>query len=174
MVIRQARPEDAQAIARIMIANWRATYAEQLSDDFLESLDPSLEAGRWEERMTRPAIAVLVAATDQVVGFVAAGPTFDRDLDPAASYQIYNLHVAEASRGLGVGQRLLRAAADAGRDLGATELCLWVVPENRHARHFYERAGLANDGTIQREPVGSGATLEEIRYRGPIGPVATG
>ncbi|MFN0179758.1 MAG: N-acetyltransferase family protein [Gemmatimonadales bacterium] len=174
MVIRQARPEDAEAIARIMIANWRATYAEQLSDDFLASLDPSLEAGRWRERMTRPAIAVRVAATDQVVGFVAAGPTFDRDLDPAASYQIYNLHVAETSRGRGIGKRLLEAAARVGRDLGASELCLWVVPENRRARQFYERAGLANDGTIQREPVGSGATLEEVRYRGPIGPVATG
>ena len=165
---RPARAEDAEQIAAIMIGNWRATYAGQLPAEFLASLTLVTQAGRWRERILRPGIEVLVAGEEEIVGFVASGPSTDPDLEPARVHQIYNLHVKDQCRGTGIGRQLLEAAAEGGRELGRTTLCLWVVPENRTARRFYERAGLAADGARQREEVGPGAVLEELRYRGPI------
>lgn len=171
-LIRGAMAQDAGAIATIMVANWRSTYQQQLSAGFLAGLDPVAEAAKWSDRLTRPGVSVLVAESREVLGFVACGPPFDADLDPAEFFQIYNLHVAPTARGLGVGKMLLRAAARLGANQ-ARQLCLWVVPENNHARRFYELAGMRPDGTRQRESVSPGETLEELRYRGPIAALVT-
>jgi RimJ/RimL family protein N-acetyltransferase len=45
------------------------------------------------------------------------------------------------------------------------ELRLWVLEKNDRARRFYERAGMAPDGTHGvYTPGGSTAELPEIRY----------
>ena len=42
--IRRARPEDAEAVARVHVAGWRHAYRGLLPDDYLDGLD-------WRDRV---------------------------------------------------------------------------------------------------------------------------
>jgi len=165
-VPRRATPADAEAIARLHIASWQAAYRGVLSDTFLDSQDPVARREAWRDRLASPETAVLVdEGTDGLLGFCACGPSRDADADRAAVWEIYNLHVAPARRGGGIGTRLFDAGVVLGRGRGARALTLWVVVENVPARHFYERKGMQPDGAQQTHAVGPRAILAEVRYR---------
>jgi ribosomal protein S18 acetylase RimI-like enzyme len=56
--------------------------------------------------------------------------------------ELETLSVAGAERGRGVGRALMDAAYDVIRELGATEIMLYVLDGNDGAMRFYERYGL--------------------------------
>src|ERR1700694_1830010 len=76
LAIRQARPEDARAIARVHIKSWQQAYRGQLPDSFLEALDASFERRTtlWAEQIDgsyESGRRVLVAERGgSLVGFV--------------------------------------------------------------------------------------------------------
>ncbi|WP_051298577.1 hypothetical protein [Arthrobacter castelli] len=53
------------------------------------------------------------------------------------------------------------------RETGHTAVTVWVLETNQRGRQFYERMGLAVDGTSKEQTMG-GTRLTEIRYRSPI------
>jgi GNAT superfamily N-acetyltransferase len=129
MTLREARPEDAAAIA---------VLATQLGY-------PST-AGQAEARLrdvaSRPENAVLVAEIDAVVtGWIHVAGTHSVDSDPFAA--ILALVVDENRRGQGIGAQLVEAAAEWARRHGFRMLRVRsnVVRERTHA--FYERLGFA-------------------------------
>jgi ribosomal protein S18 acetylase RimI-like enzyme len=65
---------------------------------------------------------------------------------------------------MGIGKRLLEAAMAKLRANGFSDLLLWVLQENAHARSFYERNGWWHDGSIRSDEQ-PGGTLVEVRYR---------
>jgi ribosomal protein S18 acetylase RimI-like enzyme len=56
--------------------------------------------------------------------------------------ELETLSVAEGERGQGVGRALMDAAYAVMRELGATELMLYVLEGNDAAVRFYERLGM--------------------------------
>jgi len=165
-VPRRATAADAEAIAGLHIASWQAAYRGVLSDAFLDSQDPGERTEAWRDRLATPETIVLVDEDpDGMLGFCACGPSRDADADRTAVWEIYNLHVAPARRGSGIGSRLFDAGVTLGRERGARELTLWVVVENGPARRFYERRGMQPDGAHQTHAVGPRAMLAEVRYR---------
>jgi ribosomal protein S18 acetylase RimI-like enzyme len=56
--------------------------------------------------------------------------------------ELETLSVAEGDRGQGVGRALMDAAYAVMRDLGATEVVLYVLEGNDGAVRFYERLGM--------------------------------
>ena len=164
--IRRGTVPDAEAVARLHIASWQATYQGELPAWYLDSLDLAARTAQWVERIARPAVRILLATEgDDPLGFAAFGPSRDADLDPAAWYQLYNFHVAPGRRSRGVGAQLWQAMmieATSGRFVG---LVLWVIATNKGARRFYQRMGLEPDGTEQYESLAPGAGFQEIRYR---------
>jgi ribosomal protein S18 acetylase RimI-like enzyme len=56
--------------------------------------------------------------------------------------ELESLAVAEDDRGHGVGRALMDAAYAVMRELGATELMLYVLEGNEGAIRFYERLGM--------------------------------
>ncbi len=53
--------------------------------------------------------------------------------------------VAERSRGLGIGSKLLRAVIDFGREEGFSYVKLSVIETNTRARSLYERMGFREE-----------------------------
>ena len=49
-------------------------------------------------------------------------------------------------------------------DLGYQQAVLWVLPENRRARRFYEIGGWVCEG-VQRTQTVWGVDVAEVRYR---------
>ena len=154
MVIRQATPEDAEAVARVQIDSWRSAYAHLFTAEQFGRMSLERRAQFW--RRFRP----LVAEVDrEIAGFVAVGPAHDEDADG----ELYAIYVRPERWGSGVGRALIEAAEDRMRELGHSTAILWVFEDNARARRFYEAAGWKTDG--QRRPYEFlGATNPVVRY----------
>ncbi len=72
--IRQARPKDAAAIARVYIDSWHDTYAGVLSKQLLCSMTEKGQGARWRMAIDRKEL-VLVAEHEKhgIVAMASAG-----------------------------------------------------------------------------------------------------
>ena len=169
MTMVPATRADADAVAALHLASWRATYRGIFSDAFLDG--PEALANRralWDGRLASDFPArrhVLLARDDDgaLVGFACVLP----DQEPDAGVLLDNLHVHPARKGQGLGRQLLQAArAWAGAQEPASPLVLYVFERNVSAVRFYDRMG----GTVvarrvSGNPVAGGAV--ELRYAWP-------
>jgi ribosomal protein S18 acetylase RimI-like enzyme len=163
--IRYAQPHDAEAIAALHIASWRAVYREDLPAEFLDRLDLAERTRLWQSRITDPGNYVQVAARARdVLAFCSSGAAQDADSD-ATTWEIRNLHVAPTLRRSGLGSALFDTAVAIGRSHEAAELTLWVVATNHAARRFYEQQGMHRDGAQHDYEFSPGAVVSTIRYR---------
>jgi GNAT superfamily N-acetyltransferase len=164
MVVREAGVEDAPQIAQLHIASWKATYADELSADFLAAQDLAVRTVIWRSHIER-GVDVWVAEEDgSLVGFIACGAERAAGSSRDQKWEIYNLHVARPRQGQGIGVVLFDSAVRLGREHGAAGLVLWVARTNISARTFYERRGMKHDGGQHERTVGPGEVLHEVRY----------
>ncbi|MGQ0741178.1 MAG: GNAT family N-acetyltransferase [Alphaproteobacteria bacterium] len=160
--IREARPGDAAAVARIYVESWRDTYPGILPARALLSMDAERQAVRWRRTIAMPGReAVLVAemGKDTVVGMTS----FGRARDPGLGYdgEIYTLYVHPLATGNGIGRALLRAGFEELAERGFKSCVIWAHAQNP-ARFFYEAMG----GKLIAERVTSmmGASVPEAAF----------
>lgn len=170
MLVREARPDDADAIGRVHVEAWRAAYRGMMPDEFLASLDPAVRAARWRERMSswggEKKLFVVEGESGAAVGFAGVGPLRDDADDAGSRGELYMINVAPAAWGTGAASALLARASEALRDLGHREAILWVLRQNARARRFYEREGWKPSGDRRDTLTENGFTFEvdELRY----------
>lgn len=159
--MRQARPEDAVAIARIEVETWRSTYPGMVPDRVLLGMSERRQAGSWAGLLRQRPEDVWVAqnADGRILGFGNCGVQRDGTLDFAG--EVYTLYVSEDAQGRGAGRELLLALFARLLNCGLGSALVWVVRANP-ARYFYERLGgrLALHRPI---PVG-GTMVEAVAY----------
>jgi RimJ/RimL family protein N-acetyltransferase len=164
MLVREATPEDAEAIAEVSVESWRAAYDGLMPAAFLEGLSLSEEAGGWNRRLGQPdprgRHTSLAIEGGRVVGFVTSGP----DPDEPMVGLVFLMYARPRSWGSGVGDALMAAALRSLRDNGFQEAALWVLEANLRARRFYERCGWIPEGSHRYDDYG-GAQLPAVRYR---------
>ncbi|MFN3626642.1 N-acetyltransferase family protein [Parvibaculum sp.] len=147
MTIREARPADRAALVRLMGALHDFEAAIEENRAGAEAADSHLA---WVEKsVAELGGVILVAEVDGVVlGFVAY--TFEEDPGTFVRPEyrqhalVWDISVAEAARGQGIGQALLQAAEAAARAAGICEMRLYVLEANERARRIYEEAGYRN------------------------------
>ena len=157
---------DIDGVAAVHVRTWQIAYAGIVPADYLARLDPAVNA---ENRRTKPAPAgaqTIVAVDDgKILGFASFGPYRD---EPAGG-ELYAIYIDPDAWNRGIGRRLLDAARDGLRAAGFPDMRLWVLEENHQARRFYERMGLAPDGTRHYyTPRGTHVELPELRYATPL------
>jgi GNAT superfamily N-acetyltransferase len=143
--IREARPQDAGAIATIWLASFKATYA-------FPPAHPDHEVRAWVAEMLLPETEGWIADDDGevAIGFMALGHG-----------SIEQLYLMPSWTGRGVGTRLVRLAQERRPD----GLELWTFQVNAAARRFYERNGFRlvemtdGAGNEERQP--------DVRYVWP-------
>ena len=141
IAVREARPEDAPAIAHVHRESWRTTYAGILPLAVIAE-----EAGRKSERAWRRRLAARVpeaahfvaAGAGAIVGFASCGPARHRPQGLEA--EVYALYVLQPWQRQGVGRALVASCAAHFVRHGHFGFYLWVLKANR-ARLFYERLG---------------------------------
>jgi GNAT superfamily N-acetyltransferase len=146
--VRDARGEDAAAIASIHVRGWRHAYPGLVPDELLASLDVVQKRTLWEGVLAgngpdRGATLVSVDDEGDVMGFAQVGASQGDDADLAV---LYGLYLEPAAIGTGVGRVLLAEATERMRAAGFTRACLDVLPGNERARHVYEAAGWRPEG----------------------------
>ena len=83
-------------------------------------------------------------ASAQALGFCQLYPTFC-SLEAKPIYALYDLYVAPAARGAGIGNLLLLAAEQSAREHGMSRLDLTTAKTNLTAQAAYEALGWVRD-----------------------------
>ena len=142
MEIRLATPEDAEQIAEVKIAAWRAAYAHILDPALLANLDLGREAARWRERIVAPTVACRIwVAVDkgQVVGYVVVGP--NRFHEVACDGELQAIYVHPGVQRGGIGKSLLRVAVDWMVEQDFKSMAVFVFRDNPLGVNFYKSMG---------------------------------
>ena len=179
--VRDARASDADDIARIQVARWRAGYARLVPEAVLAELTSAEAEQRWREHWagslasppsSRHRVLVAVGAGDGgtrlVAGFASFGPATDPDRWPATDAELYELCVAQGQAGRGHGSRLLNAAAATMATDGFGTVSAWVLERDAAARRFLGSAGWAADGA--RRELDMGTAVPAIRLHAALDP----
>ena len=150
--LRDAVQDDAPAIARALVAAWRAAYAGIIGAAFLESMDVDLIARSWARTLARGMAArpIVAVVGGDVVGFCQFG--VPRDEAAANAGELYALNLLPDCWGRGLGTVLLRAAAERLRVRGYSEAYLWVAEGNQRAMDLYLRHGWRDTGMTKEDP----------------------
>ena len=137
--IRQARPNDAAAIAHVYISSWHDTYADVLSKTLLCSMTQKGQAARWLAAINHREL-VLVAEHEKhgIVAMASAGAVRDRDL--GFDGEVYTLYVDPAHFGCGAGRQLLNGTFAELQKRAFRSCVIWAHAKN-NARFFYEAMG---------------------------------
>jgi ribosomal protein S18 acetylase RimI-like enzyme len=167
--IRAATIADVQAIARVDVETWRATYAGILPQNFLVGLTEKRRAASWMRLvLRRPGDTIVAIDTarpgpDNILGFGSCGAHRDPDLPFPG--EVYTLYVSPDHQGLDVGRQLLLALFARLIRCGLYSAGLWVLKENP-ARFFYERLG---GRVVASRPfdMGQGIEVDAVAYGWP-------
>lgn len=164
--VRVARAADAPAVGLVQAHVWRAAYGAVLAPEVLDRLEGPQFARVWRDSLTNPPArhTLLVAcAGEQVVGFVAVGPSTDPDAQESSG-EVLALGVHPEARRSGHGSRLLNAAVDTLRGAGFAQLRAWLLSSDEDTRAFLAAAGLSPDGAYRDRVVDAeGSTAREVR-----------
>jgi ribosomal protein S18 acetylase RimI-like enzyme len=171
--VRIARGSDAPAVGLVQAEVWRAAYSSVLSAEILDMFQGPAFARAWREALASPSSPrhrLLVAcAGDQVVGFVAVGPTEDPDHAEGAG-EVLALGVHPQARRSGHGSRLLNAAVDTLRGSGFGQIRVWLLADDEATRAFLVAAGLSPDGAFRDRVIDpDGSTVREVRLVADLG-----
>jgi GNAT superfamily N-acetyltransferase len=161
--IRQAKIEDAAAIAHVHVESWKTTYAGIVPDIFLSSLNKEQRTQSWQEWIMADNASIFVAEDEATVFGFAAGGEIREKLDgyDAELYAIYLLHERQKQ---GVGRTLCLTLASALHTSGFTSMMVWVLEQNPSVS-FYERLGAVQ---IARKVVNiGGADFQELAFGWP-------
>jgi GNAT superfamily N-acetyltransferase len=160
VVIRQARPEDAEGFVRAHEAAWNATIGpivEQSLDDLMpfaarvamyrSSIGRASDQGRaWVAERAGEIVGTAIALRESPV-----------------SVELRDLYVVPSAWGTGISGSLMSDALESVA-VGAQDAFLWVGEANARARRFYEREGWTPDGESRTSQLGP----LELRYRRPL------
>lgn len=143
--VRPATPEDAAAIARVFLES--AEYHARLEPGRYRIPDRESVLARYRERSRQmlnseaDGITLLAVIDDEVVGFVDAALERSPDLmhRDLTYCHIIEIAIAVNHQRQGVGERLLTAAEEWGRQHGADLGSLEFLAANTRAGAFYQR-----------------------------------
>jgi ribosomal protein S18 acetylase RimI-like enzyme len=173
MQIREAKPEDAPAIARVHVESWKTTYPGIVAQETLDGLRIENGVALWQKHLATNETIVFVAEDEAgLFGFAAGGAA----IHPVEGFdgEMSAIYLLASHQKRGAGAALVRQIAHALRKRGFRSMMVWVLKANP-ARGFYERMG----GVLVAEQgidIG-GVALPEVAYGwrdvGTLAPHAT-
>jgi GNAT superfamily N-acetyltransferase len=168
VVLRDALPGDARAMAELNVRGWRAFFPGLVPQALIEGQEVEPRARYWEEHLPSapPERTWVAERAGRVVGLTHTGPSRDPDVPEAA--EVYGMYVEPEVVGTGVGRALMSAALEDFRAGPWEEAILWTLPGDHRAARFYRSWGWQPDGGTKtgHTPLGD---LPEVRYRLHLG-----
>jgi len=160
MELREARVEDADAIATVAASSLDESYGHVVDADRIDALvDQWYGPDRMADLLSDDEVDWLVAEDDgEVVGFAQIGVL---GTDPVVG-EIHWLHVAPGARGEGIARQLLGQSQETLDDRGAAVLRGFVLAANETGTAFYEDHGF--ERAEDREVTVEDATYIELVY----------
>ncbi|MFC2099392.1 GNAT family N-acetyltransferase [Candidatus Bipolaricaulota bacterium] len=162
--LRRATREDAEALAVVHVAAWRAAYAGIVPDAVLEQRDVAYRTKRFREFLSRNEGETYILEREAaVIGFMTIGAARDENAAASETGEIWGIYLHPGHWRQGIGTSLFRSAQTMLREQGFSQIVLWVLEENTAARRFYEAMSFRVDGADKELTLGR--PLRAIRYR---------
>jgi ribosomal protein S18 acetylase RimI-like enzyme len=141
MNIREAKLEDAGAIAFVHVDSSQTTYRDLLPNDYSNKFSYKKRVNNWKNSLgvstkaqTNYFIYVAENFMGEIVGFVDGGLVRG---DSTYQGEIYALYILEAYQRKGIGRSLIKAIALRLSQSGLTSMMVWVLAGNP-AVQFYQ------------------------------------
>lgn len=136
MQVREATPEDAEAVRRVADVTWHDAHDDIVGAEAVELfLGKYYDPADLRERYGSDGGTTFVAVVDgTVVGYASGIPEDD-------AYTLGSIYVHPDHQGAGVGSALLDRVEDAGAAAGYETLQLVVMAANDDSISFYESRG---------------------------------
>ncbi len=151
--------DDRQAISRIYEESWKYAYRGIIPQDYLDAIP----AGRWVNRINDPNMhSVVLLDKEKAIG--TSSFCESRIEEMRGHGEIVSIYLLPEYMGKGYGKLLLNADIEQLKELGYSEIFLWVLEENKRARAFYESFGFIKSEKILKETIG-GKEITEVQYR---------
>ena len=142
MLIREAAPTDAAALARVHVDSWRTTYAGIVPADYLANLSYTQREQFWCDILSAPnsSRCVYVAAQDtgEIIGFASGGP--ERSSDALYRGELYAIYLLAPYQRQDLGRRLTMAVVKRLLQCVLPSMLVWVLASNP-GRAFYATLG---------------------------------
>lgn len=158
-MIREARPEDAAAIARVHVDSWRTTYRGLVPDEVLANLRYDERENNWIGILRDQTKFTYVADENGVVGFANGGPERSKTVDYDG--ELYAIYLLESHQRRGIGRALVSAFAGRLAKEGYRSMLVWVLVDNPF-RKFYEALGGVE--VKRKKHRVHGVMLDEVSY----------
>jgi ribosomal protein S18 acetylase RimI-like enzyme len=136
--VREARFRDAAALAAVFRDSWQFAYQGIIPQAHLACMIDRRGITWWRDNLRQPRSILIAEANGTVAGYVTYGRSRN-----AVKFQgeIYELYVAPAYLGLGLGERLFESARQKLDELDLRGLIVWALTDNAAACDFYWRRG---------------------------------
>jgi RimJ/RimL family protein N-acetyltransferase len=135
---------DARALALVHCHSIRDTF--QMLPEYVAARSLDYCEQRWDERMNKQQSDTLALLHgEQIVGFVTAAPSPDKDVRGKAG-EVDRLYIHPCAWNKGHGTTLIKWCEQRLLEQGFNLIKLWVFEVNERGRHFYEKHGYKPDG----------------------------
>lgn len=165
LTVRNAKIDDAEAIATIHVKTWQCTYKGQIPDSYLDSLSIEQKTEGWRKQIqnAKENEHIFVAETDgNVVGWCTAGASRDEDASKDVG-ELQGIYIHPDFIGKGIGTKLMEHALNILKKDEYKTITLWVLSSNANTRKFYEKKGWSLDGK-EKNDIRGDFELHEVRY----------
>lgn len=139
MHIRRATEKDALGIDKVHIQSWKETYADIVSQEYLDSLKVENRLKLWEtslsENPNAAPVFVAVNSSEEIIGFGSFGE--ERTGDFNADGELFAIYILEKYKRGKLGSKLLLAGVEELLGKNFISMLVWVLEENG-SRKFYE------------------------------------
>lgn len=163
VLVREAVPDDAEAIGEVHAEAWRVAHRGLFESRSLRRLTDE-RRDRWKSVMASPEFVrntLLVAERGEgVVAFAYFGPV-DYGVREG---EIFDLYAHPTAWGSGVAWTLMDNAWELITEARLRRIHLWTITGANRARHFYESFGFTQTHRSRETDFGDGRPVHEVEY----------
>lgn len=139
VTIRNAKPNDADAISAVHDDSWREAYRGIIPGAELERIISKRGSQWWRRAIARGSNIQVLDTRSKLAGYV----TFGRNRVPALRHkaELFEIYLLPEFQGLGYGRRLFRSAQLELARHGYASMIVWALADNQRAIDFYLNLG---------------------------------
>jgi len=166
--IRRADIVDAHDIARVQVASWRKAYKGIVPDEHLDAMELAPRIERWGQKisdMTDDNYALVAELNADVIGFSSIGKP--RDKNAGFDAEIWAIYLDPDYWRGGHGGALLKYSMQCLKTMGAKNMYVWVLKDNRIGCGFYKKMGAIEIKGLTKVFSTDDFSLDEVAYGWP-------
>lgn len=157
-----AQKKHAADLGLIHSKSWQKAYTGIIPNHIIADFTPDKRAKIFEQALaTRPEEYYMFTADDSPAGLAILSKCSEED-QPDYVGEIYAIYFHPDYWGTQATDKGLKFCISRLKELGFTQIHIWVLEDNLRARIFYEKFGFVFDGSTKEIVIGM--PLKEMRY----------